>query len=126
VLPSGRRFRGRRDFAVSPANPKPFRCHVDVRELRLDTLADRRVKTKRRSLRPFAASSGYCDARSSRSAAERKAVTDERFLEAVVASDRTEPIKVTVKRGDTFINMAPPSIIKIDPEGFELDLKGMQ
>jgi FkbM family methyltransferase len=43
------------------------------------------------------------------------------------ASDRNEPIKVTVKRGDTFIHLASPSIIKIDVEGFELEvLNGMQ
>jgi len=43
------------------------------------------------------------------------------------ASDHTEPIKVTVKRGDAFIPLASPSIIKIDVEGFELEvLNGMQ
>jgi FkbM family methyltransferase len=43
------------------------------------------------------------------------------------ASDRSEAIKVAVKRGDTFISLASPSIIKIDVEGFELEvLNGMQ
>jgi FkbM family methyltransferase len=43
------------------------------------------------------------------------------------ASDQTETIKVTVTRADTFIQLASPSIIKIDVEGFELEvLNGMR
>jgi FkbM family methyltransferase len=44
----------------------------------------------------------------------------------ISGSDNAEPVRMTVKRADEFLPMIPPSIVKIDVEGFEWEvLKGM-